>query len=100
MHKTIPITFAFLVAASAAAAQGRPDSTTMSCGQAASLVRSRGALILGTGGMTYDRYVADRRFCAPTEQIRAAFAPAADTPRCFVGYTCFEPFVDPSDAFH
>lgn len=98
MSKTSSIAIALLIAAtSAASAQGRPDSTRMSCGQAAALVQRSGALVLGTGGMTYDRYVADRRFCNPTEQTKPAFAPAADTPRCFVGYTCIEPFMSQPD---
>ena len=84
----------------AAQAQARPDSTAMSCARAAALVRSSGALILGTGGQRFDRYVSDRRFCAPTEQTKIAFVPSADRAQCAVGYTCFEPFVDPSDTFH
>ncbi|MDB5511234.1 MAG: hypothetical protein JWR08_717 [Enterovirga sp.] len=77
-----------------AAAQDRPSSVRMSCSQAAQLVLSRGALVLGTGGHTYDRYVADRSFCQPTETVRRAFVPTRDTPRCSVGYTCREPSLD------
>lgn len=77
-----------------AVAQGRPSSVTMSCGQAAQLVLSRGALVLGTGGQTYDRFVADRSFCEPTETVRRAFVPTRDRPNCSVGYTCREPSLD------
>ena len=79
-----------LAATSTAAAQPRPSSVQMSCRQAAGLVASQGALVLGTGGFTYDRFVADRRFCLRTEVTEAAWVPTADTPQCFVGYRCKE----------
>lgn len=79
--------------ATAANAQGRPDTTTMTCGQARATVLRAGGIVLGTGGPTYDRYVRDRNFCEPTEVTRAGFVPTRDAPRCFVGYTCFEPGV-------
>lgn len=79
------------LAAGEAPAQGRPDATRLSCRQAAGLVQARGAVVLGTGGHTYDRFVADRRFCEVTEATRPAFVATADHPQCFVGYTCFEP---------
>jgi hypothetical protein len=70
-------------------AQGRPDSLAMSCAQVQGLVRSRGAVILGTGPYIYDRIVVDRRFCAPlTDGTRPAWVRARDTGRCFAGYTC------------
>lgn len=79
------------LAGAAALAQGRPDTTRMSCRQAAGLVQAQGAIVLGTGGHSYDRYVRDRGFCQVTQSTKAAFAPAADNPQCFVGYTCFDP---------
>jgi hypothetical protein len=57
----------------------------------APLVFQRGAIVLGTGGYTYDRYVRDRSFCEITQTTKAAFAPTLDNPQCFVGYTCLEP---------
>ena len=77
--------------ASAAAAQPRPSTVNMSCRQAAGLVASRGAVVLGTGGHTYDRFVADRRFCLATEVTEPVWVPARDTPQCLVGYRCKEP---------
>ncbi len=79
------------LAAGPAQAQGRPDTTALTCGQARGTVARAGGIVLGTGGPTYDRFVRDRGFCAPTEFTKAAFAPTRDNPRCFVGYTCFEP---------
>jgi hypothetical protein len=73
-----------------AAAQPRASSLAMSCRQAAGLVASRGAVVLGTGGHTYDRFVADQRFCLRTEVIEPAWVPAGDTPQCLVGYRCKE----------
>jgi len=73
-----------------AVAQPRPSSVQMSCGQAAGLVASRGAVVLGTGGYTYDRFVADQRFCLRSEMTEAAWVPTRDTPQCFVGYRCKE----------
>ena len=88
-----------LLALSPALAQGRPSTVQMSCARAAALVQAQGSMVLGTGGMTYDRFVSDRRFCAPTEQTKPAFVPAADTAQCLVGYTCIEPFMTQPDGF-
>jgi hypothetical protein len=85
------LAFVLSLAAGEALAQARPLSTRMSCRQAAGLVHARGALVLGTGLHTYDRYVRDRSFCEITEIVEPAFAPTLDTPQCFVGYTCKEP---------
>ena len=74
-----------------AVAQPRPSTVNMRCAQAAGIVAARGAVVLGTGGFTYDRFVSDRRFCAITETTEPAWVPAADTPQCFVGYRCKEP---------
>jgi hypothetical protein len=80
--------------AAPALAQERPSSTRMTCRQAAGLIQARGALVLGTGGQTYDRYVRDRSFCEPTEVTQRRFVPTLDNPQCFVGYRCREPSYD------
>jgi hypothetical protein len=69
-------------------AQQRLSTPTMPCGAAARLVSAHGAIVLGTGGHTYDRYVRDVGFCQRDETTEPAWAPAADTPQCFVGYRC------------
>ncbi len=93
--KPLPFALALLLVLATgvpeAMAQRRPDSTRMTCRQAAGLVFSRGALVLGTGGHTYDRFVRDRSFCEVTEVLDPAWAPTRDTPSCFVGYRCKEP---------
>jgi hypothetical protein len=90
-RKTLLLAVALSLAAAEALAQARPRSTRMSCSQAAGLVHARGALVLGTGVHTYDRFVRDRSFCEITEYIEPGFAPTLDHPQCFVGYTCKEP---------
>ena len=72
-------------------AQARPSSVTMTCAQAAQLVAAHGAILLGTGGATFDRFVTDRRFCAINQTTEPAWVPTSDTPQCFVGYRCKEP---------
>lgn len=88
--KTLMLSLSLIAVATSAGAQPRPSSVHMRCGQAAALVASRGAIVLGTGGYTYDRFVADRRFCLRSEVTEPAWVPAADTPQCFVGYRCKE----------
>jgi hypothetical protein len=88
--KKLVIGLALSLFAAGAAAQPRPSSVAMSCRQAAGLVAANGAIVLGTGGFTYDRFVVDQRFCLRTEWIEPAWVPARDTPQCFVGYRCKE----------
>ena len=83
-----------LLLATPAFAQGRPSTVAMSCTQTARLVNAQGAIVLGTGGQTYDRFVRDRSFCEPTEIARRAFRPTRDNPSCLIGYTCYEPSRD------
>jgi hypothetical protein len=75
---------------SSAMAQPRPSTMAMSCSQAAGLVASRGEVVLGTGGYTFDRFVSDQRFCLRSETTEPVWVPAEDTPQCFVGYRCRE----------
>ena len=63
----------------------------MTCGQATGLVGRAGAIVLGTGGYTYDRFVAHRGFCEITQVTKRAFVPTRDNPACLVGYRCIEP---------
>lgn len=97
----IRIATALFVLAIPTVAQARPSSTTMTCQQTVRLVQTRGALVLGTGGQTYDRFVRDRSFCESTEVARRAFRPTRDNPTCLIGYTCYEPGADdwPGEGF-
>jgi hypothetical protein len=91
---SIAVTITAAMLTTAAVAQNRPSTTAMTCQQAASLVYARGAIVLGTGGYTYDRFVRDRSFCQVTEALESAWVPTRDTPTCFVGYRCYEPSRD------
>ena len=88
--RTLAFALALSLPAATALAQ-RPQSPAMTCRQAAGLVFARGAVVLGTGGHTYDRYVRDRGFCEVTESTKPGYAPTLDNPQCPVGYRCFEP---------
>jgi hypothetical protein len=61
---------------------------SMSCKAVANKVMLSGAILLYTGRDRYDRYVSDQRGCERDEVATPAWAPAADNPQCFVGYTC------------
>ncbi|KAA2237793.1 hypothetical protein [Salinarimonas soli] len=89
MKALIPL--ALLASIGTAAAQPRLSTTEIPCGQARALVGRQGAIVLGTGGPTYDRFVRDQGFCERDETIRQAFVPALDTPQCPVGYRCIQP---------
>jgi hypothetical protein len=51
----------------------RPSTLELSCAQAAALITERGAIVLGTGGYTYRRFVAHRGYCAGDEQTEPAW---------------------------
>jgi hypothetical protein len=86
----IGIALAFLAVAPASvlAQQGRPDSTAMGCAQAQGVVTRAGAIVLGTGGPTFERVVTSAQFCTPDEFTQPFWAPTADARQCMVGYTC------------
>ena len=83
------VTLAALVSApTLALAQPRQSTLSMSCQQARALVASRGAIVLGTGPYTYDRYVAHAGFCQIEETAEVAYEPTADQPQCPIGNRC------------
>ena len=76
-----------LLLASVSLAGARPSTLSMTCGQAAGLVASHGAVVLSTGRHTYDRFVAAPGFCALGEYADPAWAPTASG-RCRLGFIC------------
>jgi hypothetical protein len=74
--------------ATGAPAQPRPSTLAMSCGQARALVASRGAIVLGTGPHTYDRYVAHTGFCPHDQTTEPAYEATRDNPLCYIGSRC------------
>ncbi len=71
-----------------ALAAGRASTTTMSCAQAKATVDRSGAVVLGTGGQTYDRFVRQGNFCPIGTFARPAWAPTRDSAQCYIGYYC------------
>ncbi len=70
------------------AAFARPDTRTMSCGQARSLVLRHGAIVLTTGPHTYDRFVSDGGYCDSAYGPQIAYVQTRDFAQCPVGYRC------------
>ncbi len=88
----LAVTSLVLLIGSEAWSQGRPNTTTITCSQAAGLVASQGAVVLGTGVYTYDRYVSGPSFCVRGETTEPAWIPTVDNPQCFAGYQCRQRF--------
>lgn len=84
----VAIALAISLVTAGAQAQTRPSTVDMPCGASRQLVFTRGAIVLGTGGMTFDRFVRDQTFCDVTEYAQSAYVPSRETPVCFVGYRC------------
>jgi hypothetical protein len=93
--KKIVLAGALVALSTAAFAQGRPSTTAMTCSAAHSLIEQRGALVIGTGGDTYDRLVRDMSFCEHGQKTKPRFAPTRDNPQCYVGDYCFDESLDP-----
>ena len=75
-------------AAAPAFAQNRPSTTAMTCQQAQGLVQSAGAIVLGTGGFSYDRIVRHSGICTREEMGVPTWAPTRDVAQCMIGYVC------------
>ncbi|HEY5798403.1 MAG TPA: hypothetical protein VIU82_25655 [Bosea sp. (in: a-proteobacteria)] len=86
--KRIALSLMLVLAAGNALAQGRPSTLNRTCAANRQSVLANGAIVLGTGGHTYDRFVRDAGFCAHGEFLEPAWVPSRDTPQCFVGYRC------------
>jgi hypothetical protein len=79
---------AALLAATPTLARERASTTAMTCKAANALVTQRGAVVLGSGGSSYDRYVRSETLCPTGLYGRAAFVPTRDNPQCYIGYYC------------
>jgi hypothetical protein len=86
--KGLSATAVVALLATAANAQPRPSTLAMSCAQARALVASRGAIVLGTGPYTYDRYVAHQGFCPRDQITEPAYERTLDSPQCYIGSRC------------
>ncbi len=86
--KPIALSTLLLLAAMPALAQPRPSTPDRLCAANRQSVTAGGAIVLGTGGHTYDRFVRDGGFCQHGEYLEPAFVPSRDSAQCFVGYRC------------
>lgn len=81
-------TLTLLIAVAPAGAISRYNAWTMSCGEAKSLVRNEGAVILrfrstmNASAQRYGRFVNDNRFCTPGEYAKLSYIPTADVKSC------------------
>jgi hypothetical protein len=87
--KRLLATATLLVCAQAAVAQPLSQTTSLRCRDAAALVTSSGAVVLGTGAHTYERFVTGAG-CGRVAREEPAWVATLDTPQCFVGYRCRE----------
>lgn len=79
-----------------AAAQSRPVASAMACAEVQALVQRSGALVLNYTPTTYDRVVANGRFCLGGQVTVPDFAATRDKRQCFVGYLCKEFEIEPN----
>lgn len=82
------LTITLTLGAQIAAAQPRPSTPDQPCETSRRLVAAHGAIVLGTGGFTYDRFVRDSGFCQRDEVTEPAWVPSRDRSTCFVGFRC------------
>ena len=90
MKRTLAVVAILALGSTAALAQGRMSTTNMTCAQARGMVATHGAIVLGTGGATYERFVRDSSFCQRLETAQTAYARTADVAQCPVGGSCVE----------
>ena len=75
---------------SAAHAQEMPNSLSMSCAAASSLVREKGQVVIASGPNVYQQIVAESGACFADHVAVPAWVPTADQSQCLVGYHCQE----------
>lgn len=86
--RRIAVSALLLFATLPALGQSRPSAPDRPCAANQQSVAVNGAIVLGTGGHTYDRFVRDGGFCEHGDYVEPAFVPSRDTQQCFVGYRC------------
>ncbi len=86
--KWLALSLMLVAVSDAALAQSRLSTVNRSCAANRQTVAASGAVVLGTGGPTYDRFVRDRSFCAQGEFVEPAYVPSRDSNACLIGYRC------------
>ena len=89
--KSLTAILASAILLSQATAFAMPSTLDMSCRQVASLVSSKGAVVLSTGPGLFDRYVNGQVYCGEGLIAMPAWIPTKDSAQCYVGYTCTVP---------
>ena len=84
--KRLMLTATLLVYGPMTMAQPLRQTTSLRCRDAAALVTSSGAVVLGTSTHTYKRFVAGAGCGKASEE--PAWVAASDTAQCFIGYRC------------
>jgi hypothetical protein len=69
-------------------ADARIDVRALTCAEAQALIRREGAIVLTTGQYTYERFVADSRFCQRDERTERRRAVTRDDESCRISYVC------------
>jgi hypothetical protein len=80
MNQLVRLAVAAFLTFAATQAEARPDTRAMTCDQVVSLIERDGAVVLTTGQLTYDRFVAGPGACSVGEAIRAVTVPTRDGP--------------------
>lgn len=72
----------------ASKAAARPDIRTMTCAQAQDTILRNGGIVMSTGTHTFERFVANKSFCDPFQEVRPRWYATADNPQCRLNYIC------------
>lgn len=94
MLNRIVVTIAIFASLSGAAlAAGRPDARKMDCSQVQALINQDKAVVLATGQHTYDRYVANSRYCSMGDFGQLQLISTRDTSQCAVHHCTTNPML-------
>ncbi|AMB44032.1 MULTISPECIES: hypothetical protein [Methylobacteriaceae] len=78
------------LAGTAASAQERPFTPSLTCGTVQALVARQRRVVLATSPNAYEAVHLDSGDCRNEVTARPAFEPTLDNPYCFAGYRCVQ----------
>ncbi|ABY29390.1 hypothetical protein [Methylorubrum extorquens] len=78
------------LAGTAASAQERPFTPSLTCGAVQALVARQRRVVLATSPNAYEAVHLDSGDCRNEVTARPAFEPTLDNPYCFAGYHCVQ----------
>ena len=76
------------LAASTSVAAARTPAALEDCAHLENEISVAGAALIATSPSTFDRFVADSRYCDMRSGLTPAWVRARDNAQCFIGYTC------------